>query len=382
MLRVAQLIESDGPGGAEQVVVDLAVGLQASGAHSLVLLPACGEGWLARQLAGTGVSVEYVDLSGPFSPAGARAIARSLRAHRIDVAHSHEFTMAVYGAWASRRAGVRHVITLHGSRYYAGRLKRRVALRAAIALSDQVVAVSHALANDLGRDLLVARSAIDMITNGVRSLAAPATSLRQDLRLGPEDRLLVAVGNLYPVKGHRFLVDALALLANRHPTLHVAIAGRGDLASSITAGARAGGVASRVHLLGLRSDVPAVLAAADLFALPSLSEGLPLALIEAMFAGLPIVASEVGEVATALGGGAAGVLVPPGDPAALAEAIDDLLTHPARARACAEHARRRAAAHYDVSNMVRRYRALYERPLAREPQSIASLPDESLRPTL
>jgi len=382
MLRVAQLIESDGPGGAEQVVADLAIGLHEAGAGSLVILPANGEGWLARQLAGTGVALESVDLSGPFSPACARSMARSLRAHRIDVAHSHEFTMAVYGAWASRLAGVRHVITMHGSRYYAGRLKRRAALRAAIALSNRVVAVSHQLAADLARDLFVAGSRIEMITNGARWQPPASTSLGQELQLGPHDRLIVSVGNLYHVKGHCYLIEALARLGDRHPTLHLAIAGRGELAASVAAGERDRGVASRVHLLGLRSDVPAVLAAADLFVLPSLSEGLPLALIEAMFAGLPIVASEVGETAAALGHGAAGVLVPPGDSAALAAAIDDLLSHPARARSCAGHARQRAAAHYGVSSMVRRYRAVYERFAACEPQSVASLPDQSLRPTL
>jgi glycosyltransferase involved in cell wall biosynthesis len=117
-------------------------------------------------------------------------------------------------------------------------------------------------------------------------------------------------------------------------------------------------VSNRVHLLGLRADVPAVLKAADVFVLPSLSEGLPLALLEAMFAGCPIVATNVGDVSIALAHGEAG---------ALAHAIDELLSNPLEARALGARASRRAAAEYDVSQMVQHYSTVYEGLLARRP---------------
>ena len=374
-LGIAHLIESDGPGGAEHVVAQLATALQASGARNVVFLPAHGEGWLARQLDGSGVAVEHFRLERPLSPACARSLQAAFRQRRIDVAHSHEFTMAVYGAWAAWRAGIPHVITMHGGRYYAGRVRRRLAMRAAIALSGRTVAVSTALARTMSRDLWVPPSRIAMIPNGVRGVRAERTTLRDELRLGPADRLLVAVGNLYPVKGHRHLIEALALLARRHSRLHVAIAGRGDTADALVACARERGLGERVHLLGLRSDIAAVLAAADIFVLPSLSEGLPLALLEAMFAGRAIVASEVGEVAVALAHGEAGVLVEPGNSAALAAALDRLLSDPIHARTLGERAARRATAEYDVSRMVSRYVGVYEallgrrRPSGRRPSS-------------
>jgi len=152
----------------------------------------------------------------------------------------------------------------------------------------------------------------------------------------------------------------VARLADRHPSLHVAIAGRGDLEDDLAARARAQGLADRIHLLGLRSDISAILAAADIFVLPSLSEGLPLAVLEAMFAGCPIVASDVGEIATVLEDGRAGVLVEPANPAALAEAIDALLNDPKRAKNLGTRAAFRAVAEYDISRMVRRYAALYQ----------------------
>jgi hypothetical protein len=166
-MRIAHLIESDGPGGAERVVADLATAFQAGGATSVVFVPRDGEGWLARQLQGTGVIVEQFRIERPLSPACARFLAAAFRRHGIDLAHSHEFSMAVYGAWASWLAGVPHVITMHGSRYYAARLRLRLAMRAAVAVSGKTVAVSQ-LADHLRRDLHLSRSHVERIPNGVR----------------------------------------------------------------------------------------------------------------------------------------------------------------------------------------------------------------------
>lgn len=358
-LRFAHLIESDGPGGAERMVASLATELQSAGADNVVFAPQGGEGWLARELAGSGVHAELFRLERPLSPAFARWLTDALRRHRITLAHSHEFTMGVYGAWAARRAGVPHVVTMHGSRYYAARWRRRIALRVALSLSGARVAVSQSLARQLSHDLWIGARRITTIPNGARQTAAAGASLRDELQLHDGEQLAVAVGNLYPVKGHAHLVDALALLAARFPRLHVAIAGRGELERSLRERAQAARVGDRLHLLGLRADVGTVLAGADVFVHPSLSEGLPLALIEAMLAARPIVASAVGEIPSALRDGAAGMLVPPGDAPALANALAAVLADPARARRLGAAAARRAAEEYTLTRMVERYVALY-----------------------
>jgi hypothetical protein len=115
------LIESSGPGGAERIVADLATAFQAADTQNVVFLPRDGEDWLQQQLAGSGVAIEYFKIDRPVSPQCARALTDAFRKHRIDVAHSHEFSMAVYGGWAAWRAGIPHVITMHGGRYYASR---------------------------------------------------------------------------------------------------------------------------------------------------------------------------------------------------------------------------------------------------------------------
>ena len=363
-LHVAHLIETDGPGGAERILVQMITELQAAGCHNLVVLPTGAEGWISRQLAGTGATVEYFQLDRPLSPDCARWLITLLRRHRVAIAHSHEFTMAVYGAWAAWRAGVPHVVTMHGGLYYARRLRRRLALRFAFALTPRIVAVSRVLARQLHRDLWIPASRILTVYNGIRNVPAQPSNLRADLRLGPQERLLLAVGNLYPVKGHRHAIEALALLQQDQPRAHLAIAGRGETAEALRRQARDLGVGDRVHLLGLRGDIPNLLGGADVFVLPSLSEGLPVALLEAMSAGCAIVASDVGDVRTVLDDGRAGVLVPPGDARALAVAVDGLLRTPDRARELAAWAQRRAVQEYDVARMVARYAAIYGELLA------------------
>jgi glycosyltransferase involved in cell wall biosynthesis len=236
-------------------------------------------------------------------------------------------------------------------------------MRAAVVASAHTVAVSAPLAQHMRRDLFLPADRVVTIPNGVRWVKPDRVTLREELRLQPDDRVLVAVGNLYPVKGHVHLIDALARLAATHPRLHVAIGGRGQLEESLKARAREHGIGDRVHLLGLRSDVAAVLAAADVFVLPSLSEGLPLALLEAMFAGCAIVATDVGEVRLALDRGTAGVLVEPANPGALAAAIDRLLLDAREARRLGDRAAAHARAEYDLSTMIERYVTIYEAAL-------------------
>jgi glycosyltransferase involved in cell wall biosynthesis len=275
--------------------------------------------------------------------------------------------MAVYGAWAARRAGVAHLVTMHGGRYYAGRFRRRVAMRVAAELSGAVVAVSQGLARHLSRDLWINASRIVTIPNGARFTPVAQSSLRAELKLGNAAQLALAIGNLYAVKGHSYLLEAVASLVPRFPLLHVAIAGRGELRGPLLARANALHIGDRFHLLGLRSDVGNLLAGADVFVLPSLSEGLPLALLEAMLAGRPIVATAVGDIPAVLRDGQAGVLVPPADAAALASAVAAVLSDPARAQRMSAAGAQRAADEYSFDKMVERYVALYAALLARAP---------------
>lgn len=166
---------------------------------------------------------------------------------------------------------------------------------------------------------------------------------------------LVAVGNLYPVKDHATLLRA----AVRLPVARIAIAGRGSQEEPLRRLAHELGLAERVHLLGLRDDVDTILTAADIFVQPSLSEGLPLAVLEAMAFGLPVVATRVGGVPEAVVDGDTGYLVPAGDPEALGTALARLIESPDRGRSMGAAGRERAEAGFSVQRMTDTYRQLY-----------------------
>jgi glycosyltransferase involved in cell wall biosynthesis len=366
-LRVVLALESSGPGGAENVVVRLARALRERGDEPIVAT--MKPGWMTERAEALGIPVWIVPQRPGFDYAWVLRFARDLRRARVDVLHSHEFAMNTFGSAAALLARVPAVSTIHGRNWVAGEARRGLAYRALRRLGVPIVAVSEDLAGFLALGLAVPRAKLEMIHNGIPLPSEPRADERARTRaaaraaLGiPDDRsLVVAVGNLYPVKDHATLVRALAQLTRAR----VAIAGRGDEEEPLRRLAAEFGVADRLHLLGLRDDVATVFAAGDVFVQPSRSEGLPLAVLEAMAHGLPVVASRVGGIPEAVDEGKSGFLVPPGDPDALAAALARVLDAGDRGAALGQAARERAVAEFSVERMAERYRALYLRRLGR-----------------
>jgi glycosyltransferase involved in cell wall biosynthesis len=359
MATVALLLESDGPGGAERMLLQLADELRRRGHRVVPVGPAEGCGWLAGEFRDRDYEPATFHLRHPVDWRCAAGLATLFRERGVDVVHSHEFTMAVFGAAAARMVGLPHVITMHGGMAFAERLRRRVALRLAFRASTHVVAVSRDTRDRLVEALNVRPERVEVVPNGIVPEPGDGGAVRSELGLGPEDRLVLAVGNLYPVKGHRFLLEAVARSGRAGAGCHVAIAGRGDQESALRECAARLGLSDRVHLLGYRADIADLLAAADVFAMPSLSEGLPLAMVEAMFAGVPVLATAVGGIPDLIHDGASGRLVRAEDPDALCEALRELLgSAPVRARYAAA-AREHAVRGYGAAAMVDAYLRLY-----------------------
>jgi glycosyltransferase involved in cell wall biosynthesis len=183
-----------------------------------------------------------------------------------------------------------------------------------------------------------------------------------DRALPPNGPVIGNVARLSEQKGQRFLVDALPRIAERHPGARVALVGDGPLRAALERQAASLGVAEHVVFAGQRHDVPRWLASFDVFALPSLFEGLCYAVIEAQAAGVPVVATPVGGVRDTVVDGETGILVPAEDSAALADAIVRLLDDPAEARRLATEAARRAT-RFSRDRMVRETIALYGPPV-------------------
>ena len=367
--RIGVLIGTDGPGGAERIFSLLCQFLSESGVEVVAFVPADAEGWLDQEL--VGLTVHHYPLRNSSIPSS-DLLAVAFRQHRLELIHSHMSAAITNGAAASTTASLPYVVTIHGAEYADYSLEKRRALGVACRASRGTVVVSSPLAEIVCKDLELTSEMVQVIPNGVALAAQSDSTLRDELGLDANASLILNVGNLYPVKGQRDLLHALALLAERRPSLHLAVAGRGDLEHELVALSRQLGIASRVHWLGLRSDVANLLAAADVFALSSLAEGHPLSLLEAMTAARPIVATDVGAVRETLEDGHCGALVPPSNPARLAEAIDHLLSKPADAARLAERAARRAASNYRAEIMVERYAELYARVLGPAPAASPS----------
>jgi glycosyltransferase involved in cell wall biosynthesis len=273
--------------------------------------------------------------------------------------------MNSYGGAAALLSRTSAISTIHGRHWVVDRLRRRVAYRVLRALGIPIVAVSRDLAGFLEQRLGLPPGRLEVVHNGIpiepalgtEERAARRAALRSELGVPPGLPLLIAVGNLYPVKDHATLLRALSLL----PDPWLAIAGRGGEEENLRRLARELGIAERVHLLGLRDDIPRLLAAGDVFVQPSRSEGLPLAVLEAMAQQIPIVATDVGGVGEAVGDGKTGYLVRPGDPAGLAAAVGRILDSPDRGAALAAAANARVREEFSVEHMLHRYREIYLR---------------------
>jgi glycosyltransferase involved in cell wall biosynthesis len=361
-LRIAMMLESDGPGGAEYVLIQLSEELRRRGHTVIPVGPARGMGWLDRVLRERGFATETFGLRRPIDPGCVRELVRMLRRTGAHLVHAHEFTAAVYGAAAARIAGIPYVITMHGAQTVLDSWRRRAALGWAFRGSRATVGVSDDTTTYMVRRLKLPPGVVTTVRNGIPIRVGSGDRVRQELGLGSGDLMILAVGNLVPRKGHRVLLQALAPLAGAEtPPWHVAIAGRGRQKGPLEQLAAELGIAERTHILGHRDDIPDLLAAADVFVMPSLWEGLPLAILEAMFAGKPVVASAASGIPEAIESGIQGLLVPPGDSDALSAALREVLSDPVRRAAYGGAARERAHAEFTIEHMTDAYERLYAR---------------------
>jgi len=229
--------------------------------------------------------------------------------------------------------------------------------------SDHTVMVSRATQEVFSSDLGIAESRTTVVPNGVPIGSGNAERVRQEFGVQPGECVLLAVGTLERRKGHQVLFDALARLEGRGlatPWKLIIAGGRGgDQHESLMNFVRDQAWEERVHIVTNRNDIPDLLALAHVFVMPSLWEGLPMALLEAMIAGKAIIASSASGIPEAIVHGREGLLVPPADAETLAQALESVLTNPARRAALGDAAAKRAHAEFTVDVMTDRYEALY-----------------------
>jgi sugar transferase (PEP-CTERM/EpsH1 system associated) len=357
-LHICHIVLSLEPGGLENGVVNVVSGLDPREFRSSVC---CLQrvGAFADRL-GAGVAVTGMDLKPGNHPWMAVRIARLLRAWHADIVHTRNAESFFYGVVAARLAGVRAVIHSEHGREFPEKPLRAWLQRRLLRNVDFAFTVSRQLKSDLERELRVPASRFEVLYNGVdvgRFQCQRAHDLAPDSSHTP---LIASVGRLVPVKNYALLLHAVARLANALPC-RLLLIGEGPERAALERLAAQLGLERRVAFPGHRDDVAQLLAEVDIFVLPSLSEGLSNTLLEAMAAGLPVVASDVGGNRELIEPERSGLLFPSGDVAALTAHLERLLGSGELRARLGEAAALRARTEFSMQAMLARYSELYRR---------------------
>ena len=358
-------------GGAEQCVVTLANQLYEHGWRPVVVsLGASGA--LSARIRDEGIPIVVMNKRRGNDPRLTLSLARVFRRLNVDVVHANNWSTLMESVVGARLAGVRSVVhTQHGLHFETGasqhgrnRRCRLVAQRLIAKWLRHIVAVSPEVKQTLLAEWEVPEDKVSVILNGVPLESQPLARAERDARrrqlgFGHTDFVVGTMGFFRPVKDFPTLVQAMARVHTNAPQARLAFIGDGPGRSDLEGLVHRMGLEQIVRFLGWRTDASTILPCLDAFALCSLSEGISLALLEAMSAGVPIVATRVGGNPLVVQDGETGWLVPPRAADVTADAILALLRDPSTRCAMGRSGRDRARTHFSVDRMARDYERVY-----------------------
>ncbi len=389
-LSVMQIILTLELAGAQEVVRTLAEYLQAN--ECTVTVCAFQDGPMRAEIEKLGIKVEILNrprYSIVFLPMFLaemlrirRELAQLIETYHVDIIQTHILQVLDFLVLTLRRdTNLRVVLwTMHNVEFLpewmpdqkqwfqrAKRLIYRLLYRLLSRQVDGFIAVSDEVRQSLIRQIGPIQDKIFTVCNAVDlesfERSGNKTALCDQLGIAAHSQLVAVVGRLTEQKGHTYLIDAAQSVVSSFPDTHFLLIGEGELRDELQQQTQQARLLENVHFLGIRKDVPDLLAAIDLFVLPSLWEGLSVALLEAMAASKPIVATAVAGTTQAMTHGETGMIVPPRNSQALAGAINQLLSDPAQAQALGQAARQHVVKNYGAQKQAEEHLALYRRLL-------------------
>jgi sugar transferase (PEP-CTERM/EpsH1 system associated) len=358
-LKVVHIVLSLDVGGLERNVINQVREGRRLG-QEVIVVCLVRPGTLAPQAQSLGARLFCLDKHPGLRLGLVPRLAALLRALHPDVVHTHQITSLIYAGPAAHAVGVPLVVhTEHGKERYAARLRTRLLGRLAGLFVSRFYCLSWDMADEILAWRVIPRRKIHVIGNGIEMerfhVRGDREAIRRSLAI-PTDALVVGtVGRLTEVKRQHLLIQAVAQLTRRLPSLRLLLVGDGPLRNQLERLAQDLGVADLVHFAGYQPDPEQFYQAMDVFALTSQSEGIPQALIEAAASGLPAVASRVGGVPEVIEDGRSGLLFEPGDAAALLRGLETLLGDGVRGREIGEAARCRVESRFHVRRMAGDY---------------------------
>lgn len=358
--KILQLVHSLNTGGAE-ILADR-FGRHFSKNHDVIFACLDDLGSIGKSLISDGFKVIQLNRGRGIDRQCISRLRKLIRRESIDIIHAHQYTPFFY-ALASRFMldGTSVLFTEHG-RFLPDKpsLKRMVANRILLRSRDQIIAVGNNVKCALVDNEGLPKHRIDVIYNGIPiekfrvDKSSQKSKLRQQLNLSPETTLITQVARLDYLKDHTTAIESVAY-ASRNCSIHLLIVGEGPELDTIQTAIEKHSVQDRVHLLGLRKDIPNILAETDILLLTSISEGIPLTLIEGMATGLPIVSTDVGGVSEVIEHDQNGLLAPAKDSKTIAKHLIALSSDSEKRQRLAELGRKRVVTEFSESNMLRQY---------------------------
>ena len=365
---VCQLLHTLNVGGAELLAGNLTRRLRDRYRFIFFCLDELGPG--ADLLREEGFVVELIGRRPGFDWRCPLRLAARWRHHGVDLVQAHQYTPFFYALLARLRYRTPPVVFTEHGRHFPDypRPKRKLLNRLLIERRDHVVAVGRSVKTALVENEGIPDRKIEVILNGVdtdRFASSPDTrdEVRSELGMGPNGFLVLMVARLDPIKDHRTAIRACIRAAKEFPALKLVIVGDGPERCALESFARESGVGERIVFLGTRSDVPRLLTAADALLLTSVSEGIPLTVIEAMATGVPVVSTDVGSIADVVTPGV-GLLASAGDDSSIAEHLVHLGRSPLLRTAMGDQGRERAVAEFSETAMAGHYANLFDRALS------------------
>lgn len=366
---ICQVLHSLEVGGAEVLAARLARRLQGSFRFLFVCLDKLGT--LGQDLQAEGFPVEVLHRRPGLDWRLTFRLARLLRRENVALLHAHQYTPFFY-ALTARGLGWRIPVlfTEHG-RHFPDfpRRKRMIANRLLMSRRDRVVGVGEAVRQAVIANEGIAQDRVEVIYNGIDldafgSRGSDRDNARQEIGVGPDNLVVIQVARLDYLKDHLTALRTLERVAALRPEVRLVLVGEGPERVKIEAEIRKRRLGEHVRLLGLRSDVKRLIGAADVFLLTSISEGIPLTVIEAMSAGLPVVSTHVGGVAEIVVDGQTGLLAPAGNDEILAEHLSSLASEPVRRRQMGHLGCERSRTLFYERRMHAEYLRVYEKMIA------------------
>jgi sugar transferase (PEP-CTERM/EpsH1 system associated) len=382
-INVMQMTDITGRGGAEKALVDIALHLDRS-KYNVTVCATRSAGNYQPLLDEAGVTTFVQGRKSRWDLGQWLKLVRLMKRERVDVLHTHLFGSNTLGRLLGRLAGV-PVIVAH--EHWSTKASREVWVdRALYRLSDRILVPSAASKEMVIKAEGIPANRIDVVYNGVDTAifgqSGGRKEVRSELNIPADATVLGIVGRLSEEKGGvDVLIRAVARLSKTNPNLRLLVVGDGPLRSSLEALAVGSAPSGTFIFTGTRNDVAHLLSAMDLFVLPSLNEALPIVVLEAMAAGLPVIATRVGGVPEIVDHEKTGLLVQPGSEDALHSALDRLISDPDLREQLAQAGRERVAADFTIERMVKHIEDLYEELLTKLPVVSCQLSVDG-RPTI